>query len=64
MRINYYYSTSATIIFNDAFELNINDSLDNIVCKIEWAFREYGFTKAEVIDSETGELLVTVDNDH
>ena len=60
MRINYYYSTSAIIIFNDAFELKINDSLDNIVCKIEWAFREYGFTKAEVIDSETGELLVTV----
>ena len=64
MRINYYYTTNATIIFNDAFEQKVEDSLDNIVCKIEWAFREYGFTKAEVIDSETGELLVTVDNDH
>ena len=64
MKINYYYSTSATIIFNDAFELHETDSLDNIVCKIEWAFCEYGFTKAEVIDSETDELLVTVDNDH
>lgn len=64
MRINYYYSTNAIIIFNDVFEFKIDDSLDNIVCKIEWAFREYGFTKAEVIDSETGELLVTVEDDH
>ena len=66
MRINYYYSTNAIIIFDYAFEFKIDDSdsLDNIVCKIEWAFREYGFTKAEVIDSETGELLVTVDDDH
>ena len=64
MRINYYYSTSAIIIFNDEFELKIDDSLDNIVCKIEWAFREYDFTKAEVIDSKTGELLVTVDDDN
>ena len=77
MRTNYYYTTNATIIFDDEFELHTTDSLDNIVCKIEWAFREYGFTKAEVIDapktikemqaeigSETGELLVTADNDH
>lgn len=38
----------------------MTDSLDNIVCKIDWACGEYGFTKAEVIDSDTGELLVTV----
>lgn len=60
MRINYYYATKATIIFDDEFELNMKDSLDNIVCKIDWACGEYGFTKAEVIDSDTGELLVTV----
>ena len=64
MRINYYYTATATIIFDDEFEFHETDSLDNIVCKIEWAFREYGFTKAEVIDSETGELLLTVDDDH
>ena len=60
MRINYYYTTNATIIFDDEFELNMTDSLDNIVCKIDWACGEYGFTKAEVIDSDNGELLVTV----
>ena len=60
MRINYYYTTKATIIFDDEFELNMTDSLDNIVCKIDWVCGEYGFTKAEVIDSDTGELLVTV----
>ena len=60
MRINYYYTPNATIIFDDKFELNMTDSLDNIVCKIDWACGEYGFTKAEVIDSDNGELLVTV----
>ena len=77
MRINYHYTTNATIIFDDEFEFHMTDSLDNIVRKIEWAFREYDFTKAEVIDapktikemqakinSETGKLLVTADNDH
>ena len=60
MRINYTYNTNVTIIFDDEFEINMTDSLDNIVCKIEWACGEYRFTKAEVIDSETGEILVTV----
>ena len=60
MRINYYYTTNVTIIFDDEFEINMTDSLDNVVCKIDWACHEHGFTKAEVIDSNTGELLVTV----
>lgn len=60
MRINYYYTTKATIIFDDEFEFHTVDSLDNIVCKIDWACHEHDFTKAEVIDSDTGELLVTV----
>lgn len=64
MRINYTYTTNVTIIFDDEFEINMTDSLDNVVCKIDWACGEYGFTKADVIDSETGELLVTVDDDH
>lgn len=63
MRINYYYTTKATIIFDDEFDLPMTDSLDNIVCKIDWICHEYGFTKVEVIDSDTGELLVTVDID-
>ena len=60
MRINYTYITNVTIIFDDEFELHETDSLDNVVCKIDWACGEYGFTKADVIDSETGEILVTV----
>ena len=60
MRINYTYNTNVTIIFDDEFEINMTDSLDNVVCKIDWACGKYGFTKADVIDSETGEILVTV----
>ena len=60
IKINYTYTTNVTIIFDDEFELHETDSLDNIVCKIEWACGKYRFTKAEVIDSDTGELLVTV----
>lgn len=60
MRINYTYNTNVTIIFDDEFEINITDSLDNVVCKINWACDKYGFTKADVIESETGEILVTV----
>ena len=60
MRINYYYFAKTTIIFDDEFELHETDSLDNIVSKIDWACHKYGFTKAEVIDNDTGELLVTV----
>lgn len=63
MRINYYYSAKTTIIFDNEFELHATDSLDNIVCKIDWACHKHGFTKAEVIDSDTGGLLVTVYND-
>lgn len=60
MRINYIYNTNVTIIFDDEFEINMTDSLDNVVCKIDWACDKYGFTKADVIESETGEILVTV----
>ena len=60
MRINYTYTTNVTIIFDDKIEINMTDSLDNVVRKIDWACDEYGFTKADVIDSETGEILVTV----
>ena len=60
MRINYTYTTNVTIIFDDEFEINMTDSLDNVVCKIDWACHEHGFMKAEVIDSDTGELLITV----
>jgi len=60
MRINYTYNTNVTIIFDDEFEINMTDSLDNVVCKIDWACDKYGFTKADVIESETGEILVTV----
>lgn len=55
----YVYTTDMTIILDDEFEINIRDTLDTAVCKIEWAADKYGFTKADVIDAESGEVLIT-----
>jgi hypothetical protein len=46
------------IVFDDEFEVNLHDTFDMAVCKIEWAADTYGFTKADVISAETGEILI------
>lgn len=56
---SYVYTTNMIIIFDDEFEVNMHDTLDTAVCKIEWAADTYGFTKADVISAETGEILIT-----
>lgn len=56
--LQYVYTTEMIIVFDDEFEVYMRDSLDHAVNKIEWASNEYGFTKADVIDSETGEVLI------
>lgn len=63
MKISYTYSTHVTIILDDIFEVPMVGSLDEIVDKIKWCMGEYGFDYADVIDSKTGEILVTVEND-
>lgn len=55
----YVYTTEMIIIFDDEFEVHMCDSLDHAVNKIEWASNEYGFSKADVISAETGEILIT-----
>ena len=54
----YVYTVDMTIVFDDEFEVNMHDTLDAAICKIEWASGEYGFTKADVINAETGEILI------
>lgn len=56
--IQYTYTTKAILIFDDEFEIKMTDSFDKIVNKIEWASDEYGFTRADVIDEDTGEILL------
>lgn len=55
----YVYTTNMIIVFDDVFEVHMRDTLDTAVCRIEWAADKYGFTKADVIDEETGEILIT-----
>lgn len=58
IRITYDYCTAVTILFDDEFKIEMSDTLDVIRNKIEWAFDEYGFEHAIVIDDETGEILM------
>ena len=62
MTINYTYSTNMTIILDELFEIPMTGTLDDAVNKIKWAMGEYGFDCADVIDSDTGEVLIQVEN--
>jgi len=55
---HYVYTVDMTIVFDDEFEVNMHDNLGNAMCKIEWASDKYGFTKADVFNAETGEILI------
>lgn len=63
MTIEYTYTTDMLIILDDEFEIYIGDTLDVAVEKAKWAFNEYGFTKADIIDKNTGEILVIMRNE-
>lgn len=54
----YVYSTKMTVVFDDSFKYEVNGTLDKAVNAIEYAVDVYGFSKADVIDSYTGEILV------
>lgn len=63
MTINYIYSTKMVIVFDDVYEVQHCGTLTEAVCIVKNGFYEYGFDKADVIDAETGEVLVMADND-
>lgn len=61
MTIQYTYTTPMTLTFDYQFHVEMTGSLDSAVAQIKWAINEYGFTHADVIDNETGEILIVVD---
>ena len=63
--IQYTYSTKGTIIFDNDLHYTFHSckSIDAMVNQAEWFIDLYGFSKAEGIDSETGELLFTICDD-
>lgn len=64
MKITYEYSTHMTIVLDDEFRIEYGiGTLDNGVNKARWAMGEYGFTNAVITDSNTGEILVIIEND-
>lgn len=58
IKFKYDYCTATTIIFDDEFKIEMTDNLDAIRKKIEWAFNEYGFDYATVVNDGTGEILM------
>lgn len=61
MTIQYTYTTRMTLTFDHQFNVEITGSLDSAVEQIKWAMNGYGFTHVDVIDNETGEILIIVD---
>ena len=62
-QIDYCYSTKMRVYFNNTLEMLFDGKLDGVVFKCEMLMDQYGFTCAEVIDENTGELLVTINED-
>lgn len=63
MTFNFTYCTKMVIIFDEEYEVQHSGTLTEAVCIVKNGFYEYGFDKADVIDAETGEVLVMADND-
>lgn len=63
MTVHYIYSVPMTIIFDGEFEVHVTDTLENAVSKALNYIDIYGFDKADIINSEIGELLVTIGED-
>ena len=62
MTIEYTYSTDITIQYDDTFEQHIGHvDLDHAKDTILFMFSEYNFTKGVACDTETGEVLLTID---
>lgn len=63
MQVFLYYCTSVEIIFDNEFKIYMIDNMDNVLNKIYWAFGKYHFTTADVISTDTGEIILTASND-
>ena len=63
MKINYLYSTNMTVIYNDAFEQKLgNTSLEKATATILFNLEIHKFSKATCIDTDTGEILFSIDD--
>ncbi len=58
--LNEYYVMQIT--FDDALTLELSGNYFDAIHKLEWAFQNYPFKDATVIDVNTGELLIIVKN--
>lgn len=64
LKITYTFGTNMDITLDEEFTVHYgNGCIEMAVAKARWAFGEYGFTHADIIDHETGELLAVMDAD-
>lgn len=61
MTIQYTYTTRMTLIFDHQFMVDFTGSLDSAVAQVKFLMNEYCFTHVDITDSETGEILIIVD---
>lgn len=64
MTISHVYTTKVTVIFDALFKMEMTDSLDTVIERASWCISEYGFNHADIMDANSGEILVTLDNDY
>lgn len=64
MKIEYLYSTTAIILFEDGLEKRISGTLQEIVEVANYFCDTYGFERADVVDAETGEVLAILSEDN
>ena len=67
MTIVYPMTVYADIIFDDIFEYHgmrdINVTLEECIIKAKKIMREYKFKNALIVNAETGEIYVEMEND-
>ena len=62
LTFDFTYTCDMTIIFDSALEMKISGALSKAINKITWAFNNYPFKEAIVINSHTGEILLIAHN--
>jgi len=62
LTFDFTYTANVVIFFDEKLEINMTGSVNEMIEKIRWAFANYPFSVAEVVDAKTGEIILTVHN--
>lgn len=60
MKVELIYSTKVTVYFDDLFERTMTGTLGEILDEVKLLMRGYNFSKSELVDGFTGEIIAIV----